>query len=141
MKRYATTMLFAASLAVQPCHAQQAACDGREFRTFYAAFVDAAKANDKQKIADLIAFPVSDWSTEIKGDVQTAGVKDRAEFLRRYDVLFSKSMRAHVAGAKIETASDGRCFATWADGDADLAFGFAHTSAGYRVAEFLIGPM
>ena len=42
-----------------------------EFKAFYEKFLAASRANDKERIANLIAFPV-EWSVETKADVQTA---------------------------------------------------------------------
>ena len=118
------------------------ACDSAAFHAFYAAFLDAAKTNDRAKIAASIAFPVTDWSTEIHNDVQIGPIKDRADFLRRYDVVFPPSLRSHLAQAKVEALEDGRCFATWSEGEADFALGFARgTDGNYRATEFQIGPM
>ena len=49
--------------------AQQKGPHEAEFRTFYAAFLKAVQANDKEKIADMIAYPVSSWSIQTKKDV------------------------------------------------------------------------
>jgi len=54
---------------VMPSLAQQKGTHEAEFRTFYAAFLKAAQANDKEKIADMIAYPVSSWSIQTKKDV------------------------------------------------------------------------
>src|SRR5215472_10036484 len=59
-----------------------------EFRAFFADFSAAVRANDKNKIADLIAFPVKDWSVERKGNVETISIPTKAEFLRKYDSFF-----------------------------------------------------
>ena len=47
-------------------HAEQPKSRGEEFRAFYVEFVAAARTNDKNKLADLIAFPVEDWSARRK---------------------------------------------------------------------------
>ena len=72
--------------------AQQKGPHEAEFRTFYAAFVKAVQANDKEKIADMIAYPVSPWSIQTKGDVQEGSIKDKADFLARFNVLFTNYM-------------------------------------------------
>lgn len=53
--------------SVAPSLAQKTGPQEAEFRDFYARFLAAARANDKEKLADLIAFPVEDWSMERKG--------------------------------------------------------------------------
>src|SRR6516225_9466818 len=70
-------------------HAEQPKSRGEEFRAFYVEFVAAARTNDKNKLADLIAFPVEDWSVEKKGIVETIGINDKSDFLARYDLLFT----------------------------------------------------
>src|SRR5262245_19059970 len=47
-------------------YAGQQKSRGEEFRAFYVEFIAAARANDKNKLAELIAFPVEDWSVEKK---------------------------------------------------------------------------
>jgi hypothetical protein len=135
----AIVMAFAALIA--PCPAQPPGAHAAEFNTFYAKFLGAAKTNDRQKLADLIAFPVEDWSVERKGDVQTEAIKDRADFLKRYDVLFTASMRKHVASAKPQPLQDARYVVIWDDANTEFSFEFGYTvGTGYRVTSYSIGP-
>ena len=46
--------------------AEQQKSHTEEFRAFYVEFLAAVRANDKNKLADLIAFPVEDWSARRK---------------------------------------------------------------------------
>src|SRR4029079_16638921 len=89
---------------VMPSLAQQKGPHEAEFRTFYAAFLKAAQATDKEKIADMIAYPVSSWSIVPKGDVQEGSIKDKSDFLARYNVLFTSYMRLHLPKAKVQSA-------------------------------------
>jgi hypothetical protein len=142
MKNFLMAMVLAYAALIAPCPAQPAGAHAAEFKAFYANFQGAAKANDKQKLADLIAFPVEDWSVERKGDVQTESIKDRADFLKRYDVLFTASMRSHLATAKPQPLKDGRYVVIWDDADAEFSFEFGYTAAvGYRVTSYSIGPL
>ena len=135
----AVVLIFVA--LASPCLAQSPAAHAAEFNAFYAKFQGAAKANDKQKLADLIAFPVEDWSVERKGDVQTEPIKDRADFLARYDVLFTAFMRSHVANAKPQPLKDGRYVMIWDDANAEFSFEFGYTAGvGFRVLSYSIGP-
>ena len=110
-----------------------------EFRTFYAAFLKAAQANDKEKLADMIAFPVKDWSIETKGDVQEGSIKDKADFLARYNILFTSSMRLHVQKAKVQPKDDG-WFTSWREGNSELAFEFIYIEGtGFRIETFDVG--
>src|SRR5580693_8246809 len=116
MKKTLFVAAFVAALlagTVATCSAQKAGPHDAEFRTFFAGFLKAVAANDKEKIADLIKFPVSDWSVETKGDVQTISIKDREEFLKRYNVLVTSSMRLHAAKAKPQPLQDGRYTLIW----------------------------
>ena len=123
------------------CLAHSPGPHAAEFNAFYAKFQAAAKANDKQKLADMVAFPVADWSVERKGDVQTIPIKDRAEFLARYDALLTASMRKHVATAKPQPLEDSRYVAIWDDADAEFSFEFGYTAgSGYHVTSYSIGP-
>ena len=111
-----------------------------EFRTFYTEFVSAVRANDKNKITDLVAFPVGDWSVERKGNVETIGVKDRGEFLAKYDLLFTPSMRSHALKVKPEKVSDDHYMLRWDDSDAEFSFEFEYRSGAFRLTAFGIGP-
>jgi hypothetical protein len=139
------TILLAVALAfaalIAPSFAQSPGAHAGEFTAFYAKFLSAAKANDKQKLADLIAFPVEDWSVERKGDVQTEAIKDRADFLKRYDTLFTASMRSHAASAKPQPLKDDRYVVIWDDADAEFSFEFGYSArAGYQITSYSIGP-
>jgi hypothetical protein len=141
MKNFLLAIVLVFTAMVAPCLAQPTGAHAAEFIAFYARFQGATKANDKQKLADLIAFPVEDWSVERKGDVQTEAIKDRADFLKRYDALFTASMRKHVANAKPQPLQDGRYVAIWDDADAEFSFEFGYTAGtGYRVTSYSIGP-
>jgi hypothetical protein len=99
-------LLLVIAITTVPWHSRGQNTRETEFRTFYSEFLSAVRANDKNKIADLVAFPVEDWSIERKGNVQTIGVKDEGEFLAKFDLLFTPSMRSHALKAKPEKVSD-----------------------------------
>jgi hypothetical protein len=135
--------LVAAVVAIQAisCAAQQPGPHEAEFRTFFAAFQAAARANDKEKVADLISFPVADWSVDRKGNVTTEKIKDRAEFLAKYTTLFTLFMRNHIPRAKLDNTTDGRYMLSWHDTDTEYSFEFSYIAGtGYRVTSYLIGP-
>jgi hypothetical protein len=122
-------------------HAEQPKSRGEEFRAFYVEFVAAARTNDKNKLADLIAFPVEDWSVEKKGIVETIGIKDKSDFLARYDLLFTPFMCSHVLGAKPQKLSDDRYMVMWQDANAEFSFQFEYVAdRGFRVTAYGIGP-
>src|SRR5215469_14072577 len=83
--------------------AQQKGPHEAEFRTFYAAFLKAVQANDKEKIADMIAYPVSSWSLKTKPETS---IKDKADFLSRFNVLFTTYMRLHLPIDKAQSTYD-----------------------------------
>jgi hypothetical protein len=132
--------LVAASVA--PCPAQKPGPHEAEFRSFHARFLAAVRANDKEKLADLIAFPVDDWSIERKGDVQTGKIKDRADFLARYNSLFTPFMRSHIPRAKLTALDDGAYILVWRDAGSEFSFDFGYIDGtGYRVRSYNIGPV
>ncbi len=137
------TVLLALALVfavVKPCSAQKPGPHETEFRAFYAKFLAAARENDKEKLADLIAFP-ADWSVERNHDVQTEKVKDKADFLARYNTLFTAFMRTHIPRATLKPLEDGAYFIFWRNGGSEFSFDFGYTDgAGYRVSSYSIGP-
>jgi len=129
------------AIPVEASDAEQQKSHEAEFRAFYAQFLAAIGANDKNKIANLIEFPVKDWSVETKGIVETIGIKDNSDFLAKYDLLFTPSMRSHVLDAKPQKVSDDHYMVVWQNADAEFSFHFEYTPAGgYRVTAYLIGP-
>ena len=129
------------ALAMAPRIGQAQGSHEADFRTFYANFLASVRANDKNKIADLIAFPVEDWSIERKGNVETIGIKDRGEFLAKYDTFFTPSMRSHALKVKPEKVSDDHYILTWHDSDAEFSFEFEYRSSqAFRLTAFGIGP-
>ena len=139
-----TTSLLVIALLLSPgapMSRRQSAPEDPAFRAAYTRFLAAVRRNDKQAIADLISFPVQDWSVERKGDVQTESIKDRADFLARYPTLVTPFMRRHAAGAKVSRLSTGDYVAVWRDAGAEFSFEFAHEAdGGYRVRSYSIGP-
>jgi hypothetical protein len=134
-------LLLEIATVVPPCTAEAPNKFDVEFRTFYAQFSEAIRANNKNKITDLIAFPVKDWSVEKKGIVETIGIKDKADFLARYDSLFTPFIRSHVLEAKPQKLSDDRYMVMWQDADAEFSFQFKYVAGrGFRVAAYGIGP-
>ena len=122
--------------------AQKSASHEAEFRDFYAKFLAAARTNDKEKLADLIAFPVDDWSSERKGDVQTGKIKNKPDFLARYNVLFTAFMRSHIPRAKLTALEDGAYMLLWRDAGSEFSFDFAYIEGtGYRIRSYNIGPV
>jgi hypothetical protein len=130
-----------AAVAIAPCFAQRPRPDGAEFQPFYADFLKAVRANDREKLADMISFPVKDWSMLRNRNVTTGSIKDRGDFLARYNSLFTASMRAHVPRAKLEMLKDGRYLLSWHDVDTEYGFDFDYVAgAGYRLLSYSIGP-
>ncbi len=135
----ATLLITFASMA--PSFAAPPACDGPEFSAFRTEFANAANAGDKTKLAKMIAFPVEYWATATKGNVQTAGVKTEAEFLQRYDQLFTAFMRKGLKTAKLTPLQEGRCALIWHDTNSEFSFEFQYVpEAGYRMSGYDVGP-
>ena len=134
-----TAVLIAVILV--PGLAQNSATHEAEFKTFYAAFLSAARENDKEKIADMIAFPVDSWSVDRKGDVRTEAIKDKAQFLAKYNTYFTANMRTHIPKAKLKALDNNGYFISWRDANAEFSFDFAYVDGtGYRIRYFTIGP-
>jgi hypothetical protein len=126
---------------VVPCRAETPNMHSAEFRSFYAQFSEAVRANDKNKVADLIAFPVKDWSVERKGNVETISIPTKAEFLRKYDSFFTAFMRAQVLKTKPQQISDDHYSLIWRDSNAEFSFQFEYVAgSGFRVTAYGIGP-
>jgi len=124
-----------------PGLAQNGGSHEAEFKTFYAAFQSAARANDKEKLADMIAFPVDSWSVDRKGDVRTEPIKDKTEFLSKYNTYFTVNMRTHIPKAKLKALDDGGYFIFWRDANTEFSFDFAYFEGkGYQIRSFNIGP-
>ncbi len=139
MKAVLIASLFVVGVAT-PCLAKPPACDSQEFGTFRTEFEGAANANDKSHIVKLIAFPVEYWSAEGKHDVQSGPVKTEAEFLQRYDSLFTPFMRKHLHTAKLLSLPEGRCALTWHDANSEFTFEFQHVGdTGFRVTGYEVG--
>jgi hypothetical protein len=121
--------------------AEQQKSHEAEFRTFYAEFLAAVRANDKNKLADLIAFPVKDWSVERKGNVETITIGTKAEFLRNYDSFFTPFMRVYTLKTKPQKISDDHYDVIWRDSNAEFGFQFEYVAGrGFRVTAYGIGP-
>jgi hypothetical protein len=141
MKNILLSIVVVVAVLIAPCSAQSPGAHAAEFTAFYAKFLSAAKANDRQELADLVAFPVDDWSVERKGHVQTEAIKDRADFLARYNVLVTASMLAHVATAKPQPLKDDRYVVIWDDSDSEFSFEFGYAArVGFRITSYSIGP-
>ena len=116
--------------------AQQKGPHEPEFRTFYAAFLKAVQANDKEKIADMIAYPVSSWSLKTKPETS---IKDKADFLARFNVLFTNYMRLHLPKAKVQSTPE-LWYTSWRGGDSEYAFVFKYVEGtGFKIIDYDIG--
>jgi hypothetical protein len=110
-----------------------------EFRTFYDAFLKAVQANDREKIADMIAYPVSSWTIATKKDVQESSIKDKADFLARFNVLFTNYMRLHLPKAKVQSTPE-LWFTSWRDGHSEYAFEFKYfEGTGFKITTYDVG--
>lgn len=138
----AQILFFGATIiTVAPCGAAPNTPNETEFRTIYDQFVSAVRANDKNKIADLIAFPVNSWSVSQKSVVNETTISNRAEFLAKYESLFTPFMRSHVLKTKPQKISDDHYVIDWHDEDLEYSFEFEYASSqGFRLTAYLIGP-
>jgi hypothetical protein len=110
-----------------------------EFRTIYDQFLSAVRANDKNQIADLIAFPVSVWAVKGKGGINETTISNRTGFLAKYESLFTPFMRSHALTMKPQKITDDHYMIDWHD--ADLEYSVEYLSQqGFRLTSYLIGP-
>ena len=124
---------------IPPGLAQQKGPHEAEFRTFYAAFLKAVQANDKEKIADMIAYPVSSWSIGTTRNYQEGSIKDKADFLARFNLLFTNYMRLHLPKAKVQSTPD-LWFTSWRDGHSECAFEFKYVEGtGFKITTYDVG--
>lgn len=121
--------------------AEQEKSHEAEFRAFYAEFLAAVRASDKQKLVDLIAFPLKDWSVEREGLLETIGIKDKSDFLAKYDSLFTPFVRSHILDVTPQKVSDDRYTVVWQDANAEFNFQFEYMpTRGYWVTAYSISP-
>ena len=112
-----------------------------KFQAFYEAFISAVRANDKNKIADLIEFPVSAWAVQTNGNIQEVGIADKADFLSKYDSLFTSAMRSHALKTKPQKIRDDQYSVIWHDTDLEYSFEFERKpNREFRLTMYLIGP-
>ena len=138
LRLIACTLVLFATL-VMPSLAQQKGPHEAEFRTFYAAFVKAVQANDKEKLADMIAYPVSYWAITTKRNVQDDSIKDKADFLARFNVLFTSYIRLHLPKAKVQATPE-LWFTSWRDGNTECAFQFKYVEGtGFKITTYDVG--
>ena len=138
----AQILFFAATIITNiPCRAASNTPNETDFRTVYDQFVSAVRANDKNKIADLIEFPVNAWSVNQKNLVNETSVANRADFLAKYESLFTPYMRSHALKTKPQKISDDHYMINWHDEDLEYSFEFEYASSrGFRLTAYLIGP-
>ncbi|MGH9822763.1 MAG: hypothetical protein ACREDR_05865 [Blastocatellia bacterium] len=121
---------------------QKAGPHDAEFRAFFAEFLKAVRANDKEKLADMIALPVADlsWYVITKGHDDAIGIKDKTEFLKKYDSLFTAHTRLRVLKAKTLLLEAGRYAASWDEDETEFTFLFEYVEGtGYRIESFTTG--
>jgi hypothetical protein len=124
---------------IMPSLARQKGPHEAEFRTFYDAFLKAVQANEREKIADMIAYPVSSWTIATKRDVQESSIKDKADFLARFNVLFTNYMRLHLPKAKVQSTPE-LWFTSWRDGHSEYAFEFKYVEGtGFKIITYDVG--
>jgi hypothetical protein len=122
-----------------PGQAQQKGPHEAEFRTFYADFLKAAQANDKEKIADMIAYPVASWSVGKNKDEHEVSIKNKADFLARYNELFTSYIRLHLPKVKPQSTPE-LWYVLWRDGPSECALQFKYfDGAGFKIVTYDVG--
>ncbi len=84
-------------LAFAEAGARAPAQTGHTAQRFWQQFQAAVAASDKQRIAGLTVFPFRHQSLR----VTASGALDRAEFLNKFDLIFSRGVRRQVARGQL----------------------------------------
>jgi hypothetical protein len=83
------------SLAAQNCESSTVDTQGADIakasRAFLAQLQDAVRANDKQKIADMISYPLN-----VNYGTKRTRVRTKSAFLAQYDSIFTTQIRKDV---------------------------------------------
>jgi hypothetical protein len=96
------------SLLAVSANAQTSAADKKAFNTFFATFKKAVAANDKNAVAMMVNFPFYDRTGEVFSDsVKSLASKNKAEFLKNYDTIFTESVKQAIAKGKPYTKVKG----------------------------------
>jgi hypothetical protein len=133
----------AASTASMPALAAPktaASTKAASFQTFFTGFRQAVLANDRNRVADMAAFPFKDFSG---GEVDRSAAT-KAQFLAHYDRIFTPAVIAGIRTGKIRAfkpgSDDGEAPGPISKGEYILDIPkytdqliFAPTSSGYRL--------
>lgn len=80
--------------------AQTSAADKAAFKAFFSTFKAAVAKGDKLAVAKLTNFPFYDRTGEVFDDANKLECKDQKQFLAKYDLIFTKSVKAAIATGK-----------------------------------------
>jgi len=129
-----------AALVATALAAQKGNTHATEFRAFYMDFVKAVSSGDREKVAGMIAFPVADMDWVVDGGRRYVSIKNKAQFLQKYDTYLAPSTRLHLLKARTEALEERRYAAFWDIGETRFTFLFEYIDgAGYRVESFTTG--
>jgi hypothetical protein len=92
----------AAPARAAPAPAAPTLADAR-FDRFFDAFRQAVLANDRQKVADMVALPFKDYS----GAEPDRSATTRARFLAHYDAIFTPEVIAAIRDRKLRAFQPG----------------------------------
>ena len=140
MKKVILSTAILAALVATAVAAQKDNTHAAEFRAFYADFLKAVSSGDKERVAGMIAFPVADMDWVVDGGRRYVSIKNKAQFLQKYDTYFAPSTRLRLPKAKTEALEEGRYAAFWDIGETRFTFLFEYIEGkGYRVESFTTG--
>jgi hypothetical protein len=106
-------------------------------QAFASRFQAAMRADDKEKLAAMIAFPVEFWTVDANNTSEVS-IKDRSDFLARYSTLVTPRMRKNIAQAKLSGSSTGN-YLSWHDKDSEYTFDIERRDGEYRVTSYSVG--
>jgi hypothetical protein len=96
-------------IALQPVAAtlthpiETAPANHQSFEQFFAAFRAAVLNNDRQKVADMVILPFRDFS----GAEMDRSARTHAEFLVRYDAIFTPAVVAAIRSNRVRAFKPG----------------------------------
>jgi hypothetical protein len=113
-------LFFASSIVtLTPCGAAPNTANEDQFSIFYDQFLTAVRTNDRNKIADVIEFPVNAWPREKRGNVDEITIPNKGDFLTKYGSLFTPFMRPHALKTKPQKISSDHYAVIWHDTDVE----------------------
>lgn len=88
-------------------NAQTKLSDQKAFDIFFKAFKTAVAKGNKNAVASMTNFPFYDRTGEVFDDTNKLEFKNKAEFIKNYDKIFTESVKLAIANKKPYTKIKG----------------------------------